>query len=442
MVRENCSFAFRYGIAALLVAVSLSACTRPAGSPDITRRQTSPTSQPEPDDAPAPPADSRPDTVETTDDIGIDTDFASLVDAYNNFAFDLYARLRERRSNLFYSPFSIATALSMTYAGARTNTADQMADVLHLPGGDVHAQAAGLTSALVPASDSYDLDIANRLWANADLELVEDFRVITASLYDAEIGLLDFAGATEHARDSINRWVSDKTRTKIPELLAPNALGPQTLLVLTNAIYFKGTWSAQFDPGATSKAPFHGPAAGTVPLMYQRGQFGYAQTPLLQALRLPYDGGALALVVLLPLAGDDLEEVELQMSWPRLQAILDSFVPAQVDLWLPRFSSSSKFQLNETLSQLGMRDAFVPATADFSGIAGGGNLYISKAIHQAFVEINEQGSEAAAATAVVMDRESEPRIIEFRADRPFIYVIIDEPSGALLFVGRLVAPQD
>ena len=330
----------------------------------------------------------------------------------------------------------------MTYAGARTNTADEMAQTLHLPGGDVHAQAAGLTNLLTPAADSYELDIANRLWANRDLEIIDAFRAITATHYGAEIGLLDFAGATEQARHTINRWVSDKTRKKIPELLAPGAIGLETELVLTNAIYFKGTWVAQFEPAGTSDAPFHGVPRGTVPLMHQQGQFDYAQTPLLQAVRLPYEGDALSLVVLLPLTTDGLAEVEMQMSWPQLEAILDSFVPAQVDLWLPRFSSSSKFLLNETLSELGMRDAFVPATADFSGISEGTDLYISKAIHQAFIEINEEGSEAAAATAVVMNRESEPRIIEFRADRPFIYLIVDEPSGTVLFVGRLVDPSD
>ena len=378
----------------------------------------------------------------TTRDItGTAVGLSSLVTANNKFGLELYRNLKELPGNVFFSPHSIATAFTMSYGGASAETASQMAHTLHLPAGNVHSAVADLDKILQPSSDSYELRIANRLWIQDGLSLLESYRQLTREFYGADVTLLDFVGATEDARQSINLWVSNETNKKIPELIARNAITTATRLVLTNAVYFKGTWLSQFDESVTRPASFYGTNETSVPMMYQRADFPYMETESFQAVRLPYQGDKLSMLIILPRDRSGLGALEHGLDAGGIEELADSMHPVDMEIWLPRFSASSQFKLNEVLQDLGMNDAFSPSLADFSGITGQKGLYITEAIHKAFVEVNEEGSEAAAATAVVMGIESESRAVAFRADHPFVFMIRDDRTGALLFFGRFVDPE-
>ena len=374
------------------------------------------------------------------------TDVIATARAVNTFACDLYGKLRAREGNLFLSPYSISAALTMTYAGADGPTAEEMARVLHL-GQDsqaAHAGQAALMGQLLGRADApYELHAANALWIQKDFELLQTFLDITGTHYQAGARSVDFASATEQTRQTINAWVEDQTRDKIQELLKPGILDTLTRLVLTNAIYFKGTWESQFTESATESAPFHTAPDTTVdtPMMCQTHEFGYAEDDTLQVIEMPYAGGDLSMVVLLPKAQDGLPALERSMTAERVDQWLQGLRPRSVQVFLPRFKTTTEFKLNEVLAHLGMRLAFDANAADFSGMTGTRDLYISAVVHKAFVDVNEEGTEAAAATGVVMALKAMPmKPPVFRADHPFLFLIRDSQSGTILFMGRIVNP--
>ncbi|HIK33503.1 MAG TPA: serpin family protein [Oscillatoriales cyanobacterium M59_W2019_021] len=376
------------------------------------------------------------------------SDVAAIVEGNTAFACDLYRQLSTAEGNLFFSPYSISNALAMTYAGARGETAAEMERVLHfsLASDRLHPAFAELIEVLEPEGTStYELAIANRLWGQQNYGFLPEFLNLLERHYAAPLQEVDFINATEDARTTINAWVAQQTQNNIQNLLPAHSIDPSTQLVLTNAIYFKGNWLVPFDASATQNQPFHLSSAETieVPMMHQMEYWNYADLDGLQVLELPYEGETLSMVILLPTEIDGLAALERQLTPENLQAWLSSArdLPMMMDgspvsVWLPRFKLTSAFELKNTLSEMGMPQAF-GNTADFSGMTGQPDLAISQVIHKAFVDVNEQGTEAAAATAVAVTRGGSNT---FRVDRPFVFFIYDRNSSSVLFLGRVVNP--
>lgn len=371
---------------------------------------------------------------------------SALVEGNTRFALNLYSKLAKEDGNIAFSPLSISIALAMTEAGARETTDAQMRNVLELPEGDPHPGFQALLSQLKPGEDAtFDLALANRLWSAHSLELQKAFVELTGSRYSAPIERLNF-GDSEAARSTINSWISEQTRDLIPELIPSGVLSGDTRLVLTNAIYFKGSWAYTFKEENTSEQDFFAPS-GTVkaPLMQQTRELKLAQTDDVALLELPYEGDDLSMLVLLPAQNDGLPALEASLTPEMLAQLSQSARNTKVKVWLPRFKAESDFELSTVLKSMGMTDAFM-GKANFQGIHVDPreSLFISAVIHKAFVEVNEEGSEAAAATAVVMARGAgRPKPPpEFRADHPFLYLIRDNRTQSLLFMGRMLNPTE
>jgi serpin B len=364
-----------------------------------------------------------------------------VVNDNTGFAVDLYHQVRTRKGNLFLSPFSISTALAMTYAGARGNTEREMAKALHftLPQADLHAVFAHLQVALEKAQreDEVQLAVANSLWPRQGLSLRPTFIQLMERDYRTTLTPLDF-GQPEPARQTINRWVEEKTRDRIKELIAPRVLSPDTVLVLANAIYFKGRWLEPFDPKQTRSAPFHLSATRTVnaPTMHQTARFGYTSVEEVDLLELRYRGEKVSMVVIVPKAVDGLAAVEAELTAAKLVAWIARISdPGRVIVALPKFETTTALSVREPLIALGMRDAF--HHADFSGMFESAGPYISEAVHQAFVSVDEAGTEAAAATAVIIQSSMPPTV---QVNRPFLFLIRDRTTGSILFLGRIMDP--
>jgi serpin B len=370
-----------------------------------------------------------------------------LVRGNTAFAMDLYQRLAGTEGNVFFSPHSISTALAMTYAGARGNTAAEMAATLRLPPGQqaVHPAFGALQEALGQAQrDGIRLVAANSLWPQRGYPFREDYLALLRRHYGVSVTPVDYQAAREEARATINGWVEEHTESRIRDLLAPSDLSALTRMVLVNAVYFKGSWQHAFPLGDTTDAPFHLAGGRTVqtPMMTQKLSCGYASLPMLEALELPYADGGMSMVVLLPGKEEGIAALEKALSPETLAGWLGALRNQEVQVALPRFKTTCRFRLNDVLMAMGMRDAFREADANFEGMDGRANwLYIGAAVHKAFVEVNEEGTEAAAATGVVMVARGLPaRTPVFRADRPFLFLIRETRSGAILFAGRLADP--
>jgi serpin B len=372
----------------------------------------------------------------------------SPVEGNNAFAFDLYARLRDQPGNLFFSPYSISTALAMTYAGARGETAAEMARVLHFPA-DQNALHPAYRELIMELNGhglprDYQLVVANALWGRRG-QFLPEFLQTTRANYGAGLRDVNFRFDPEQARRTINRWVESQTRDKIKELLQKDDVNKDTELVLTNAIYFKAAWEHVFQSAATKKdADFHVSSDKTtkVDLMQQTQTFPYVDAGTFQALALPYEGGDLQMLVLLPKAADGLAELEKGLTAAALRGCVAKLRPTRVEVALPKFKVNARLDVAGTLGAMGMPSAFRP-DADFTGMDGRRGLYISKVIHQAFVDVDEEGTEAAAATAVVMMRASPPPkpAARFRADHPFVFLIRDTKTDSTLFLGRVRNPK-
>jgi serpin B len=383
-----------------------------------------------------------------------DPEAVAIGQGINQFAFDLYAQLAARKGNLFYSPQSISTALAMTWAGARGETAAQMAKTLRLPADrlekpeSIHAANAKLLAGLSAAREKqgYELSAANALWGQKGYAWLPDFLGVVKTNYGAGLEEVDFVKNAEGARQTINLWVEKETREKIKDLIPPGVLDPMTRLVLTNAIYFKGDWDHAFKKDRTNDEDFFAEGGRKVkaPMMNQSEQFGYMDGGEFQALEMPYKGDALSMVVLLPKKEDGLAALEKTLSAEKVAGWIGELRNRKVQVTVPKFKTTAQFMLADTLKALGMPLAFDPDKADFSGMDGKRDLFISAVIHKAFVDVNEEGTEAAAATAVVMKMRSAPAEPPpvFRADHPFLFLIRDKRSGCILFLGRVVNPME
>ncbi len=378
------------------------------------------------------------------------TDVRSVATGMNTFAFDLYGTLRAKDGNLFLSPYSLSTALAMTWAGARGETEKEMAAALRFPLGQesLHPAYGALIDELNAAGRSGDfaLAVANRLWGQAGYKILPEFRKTVKASYGAELVPADFRNDSEGVRKEINGWVEQQTKNKIRDLIGPNVLGSDTRMVLVNAIYFKGLWKDAFDERVTAPTPFHREGAAPVDAQMMRrvDHYRYAEDADVQVLELPYKGEGLSMIVLLPRAADGRKALEDRLSAGKVQSWMDAMQSKKVDVRLPRFKMTSQFSLAEQLGALGMKSAFT-GDADFSGMTGNRDLFISAVIHKAFVDVNEKGTEAAAATAVVMELTAarpEPPSVEFKADHPFVFLIRDNASGAILFLGRMMDPAE
>lgn len=371
------------------------------------------------------------------------------VDGNNEFAFDLYKKISGDDANfvrnVFFSPYSISTALGMTFAGARNETAAQMAAVLHFDPDQstLHQSFFDLATGIDGTGKAYQLAVGNALWGQENYPFDREYVALIRQYYSGGFHTVDFARETETSRGRINQWIAEKTADKIRNLLQQGDINALTRLVLTNAIYFKGDWETQFDRRLTRPAPFRVKPGQTidVPMMSRTGSLPYAATDLLQAVELPYAGGDLSMLVLLPTT--DLNVVERQLSGQLLDELLVQMKPVPLSLYLPRFKFDARYALQEEkyLPALGMVDAFQERLADFSGLTGRKELFISGVFHKAFIDVNESGTEAAAATAVVIGLKSAlPPTTVFRADRPFMFLIRHKPTGAILFLGRVANP--
>ncbi|MBX6311942.1 MAG: serpin family protein [Isosphaeraceae bacterium] len=379
------------------------------------------------------------------------TDTASLAQANNAFALRLLGVLKRPGGNLIVSPFSIETAFAMTYAGARGETATEMARVFGFPNDDaaLHPAIAALERELEAKGDprAPKIRIVNALWGQQDLHVLEPFRAALRQHYGAGLREADFRspGAREAARNAINTWVEQQTEGRIKDLIGPGDLDAATRLVLTNAIYFKGAWAEPFSKAATRDEPFtrDGGTKADVKMMARTGSYRYRETDDLQVLELPYAGGRLAMDVLLPKQVDGLGGVESALQEKKLSALLGQLGRERVEVHLPRWTMTAQFELSEALKGLGLTRAF-SNEADFSGITPDAPLRISKALHKAFVAVDEEGTEAAAATGVTVGLTAAPlpkKPILFRADHPYLFLIRDTRSGAVLFLGRVLDPR-
>jgi serpin B len=366
-----------------------------------------------------------------------------LAQANNAFAVELYRQLASTPGNLFLSPHSISRALAMTYAGAGAETARQMKEALHfeLPVDRLGLAFAALQELLAQCARTGEVELssASSLWLQQGYELRPEFLQLVQDAYQAGLNRVDYA-QPEPARQAINAWVAEATRQRIQDLVPCGVIKPLTRLVLANAIYFKGLWASQFDAAETTSAPFLNldGSKSEISLMDQKAEFAYAKFHDLQALELPYQGDDLAMIILLPDDADGLPPLEASLTTETLARWTGDLRAQELHVFLPRFQVSASFRLDEALQALGMPDAFSETKADFSAMDPANMLYISAVLHKAFCEVNEQGSEAAAASAVVMALRSLPLPPPvFRADHPFLFLIRHRPSGVILFIGRL-----
>ena len=379
-------------------------------------------------------------------------DLDKLVSDNSAFALDLYQQLRTRDGNLFYSPHSISVALAMTYAGARGETEEQMAEALHfgLPQDQLHPAFNSLDIELAKRgegaegkdSEGFRLNVVNAIWGQKDYKFLADFLDVLAENYGSGLRILDFIKAPEESRITINDWVSDQTEGKIEDLIPQGLINELTRLVLTNAIYFNAAWAFPFNEEATSDGTFYllNGDETVVPMMRQTESLGYAQGDNYQAVELPYDGNELSMVILLPQNGQ-FDTFEGSLDLQKLNGILGQLEYRQVGLTMPKFEFESSFALKDTLSEMSMPVAFSP-DADFSGMTGNRELSITEVVHKAFVSLDEAGTEAAAATAVIVGLTAIPEEpVTINIDRPFIFLIRDIETGAILFVGRVLNPS-
>jgi len=374
-------------------------------------------------------------------------DMAELARGINRFAFDLYGRLSADKGegNLFVSPYSLSTALAMTYAGARGETADQMAKTLRFPfeSPRLHSACGALIKGLQSEGRSYQLFVANALWGQEGFRFRPDFLKLAASEYGARLDNVDFRGDAGGARKRINAWVAEQTNGKIKDLLKPPNPSPETALVLTNAVYFRAAWAGPFAEAMTKPEDFRAASDKVVrvPMMHQTGLLGYLDGGQFQALELPYEGGGLSMTILLPRQVGGLDELDRSLGEDRVAGWLSRLKPSRVAVALPKFRMTSAYELKAVLSAMGMPLAFSPE-ADFSGVSEDKKLALSDVVHEAYVGVDEKGTEAAAASAVIMGRSAPPSgpIVTFRADHPFVFLIRDRPTGTILFLGRVRDP--
>jgi len=378
------------------------------------------------------------DVASGNDPLGPDA--AAVVSGNNQFAFDLYTTLAgQKDGNLFFSPYSVSTALAMTYAGARGNTATEMADVLHfsLPQSDLHPAFAEVIGDLNASyRQGYQLDTANRLWGQQGYGFLPGFLDVTRDCYGAELAQVDFIGETELARQTINQWVQDQTQQKIQNLIPQGVLDSLTRLVLTNAVYFKSDWKYKFDPNRTHEASFWTTPdeSITVPMMEQAIELKYADLPTSKVLEMPYTNEELSMLIFLPNEPDGLADLESWLTEETFSQSIDQMASDELFLAMPKFGMTQDFELSSVLASMGMPEAFNCGAADFSGMDGTRSLFISSVVHKGYVNLDEEGTEAAAATEIETSVGIHPVFI---ANHPFLFFIRDNRTQSVLFMGRV-----
>ncbi|ADN35778.1 proteinase inhibitor I4 serpin [Methanolacinia petrolearia DSM 11571] len=380
----------------------------------------------------------------------------NVIDANNMFAFDIYRQIAAEQTedeNIFLSPFSISSVFAPVYEGARGDTADEIGSVFHFPEntGTLREDYREINEKINTGDPDYELSIANALWAENTYPFLESYINITKEYYSANTTTLDFKNHPEETRLTINNWAMEKTKDRIQELVPAGMIDIYTRLVVTNAIFFKGIWAKKFDENNTLEANFT-TASGEivkVPMMQKTAAYDYAETDELQAVKLPYEnetGNKLSMIVILP-KENELHSVEETLYFKKIREVEDSMGSETVRLSLPKFRFETDYMFSGILKKMGVVTAFSDEDADFSGMDGTGGLYIREVIHKAFVEVNEEGTEAAAATAVVVQTIAPPPgyslpVYTFRADHPFIFLIEDDETGNILFIGRVSNPLE
>ncbi|XUX00109.1 MAG: serpin family protein [Dehalogenimonas sp.] len=380
------------------------------------------------------------------------SDMAALVAGNTDFAMALYQVLKEQDGNLFYSPYSISEALAMTWGGARNETEKQMADVLSfsLSQADLHAAFNSLDAALASRGQGakgkddqpFVLKAVNAIWGQKDFSFKTDYLDLLAWNYGAGLRILDFIKSPEESRKTINAWVKKETEQRIKDLIPQGSINELTRLVLTNAVYFNGGWLTPFDTALTRDGSFFllSDEKVTVPMMNQTESMGYASGPGYQAVEPKYDGSELSMVIILPEAGT-FSSFESSLDGQKLEKIIDGLKANSVNLTMPQFEFDSSFGLKSALSTLGMPIAFGD-NADFSGMDGKTDLQIQDVVHKAFISVNEAGTEAAAASGVVVGTTSIPvDQATVTLDHPFLFLIRDIATGAVIFTGRVTDPS-
>lgn len=378
-------------------------------------------------------------------------DETTLVNGNSEFAWDLYQVVKAEDGNLFYSPYSISLALAMTYAGAKGDTAKQMADTLHYDLSQTALHPAFNSLALELASrgqgaqgkdeKGFRLNIVNAIWGQKDYKFISAFLDLLAENYGAGLRVLDFIKDPNASRETINNWVSEQTEGRIKDLIPEGAITPLTRLVLTNAVYFNAAWREKFEESATQNGQFHlvNGTEVTVPMMRKTDSYGYVKSGNVVGVELPYDGNELSMVILTNATGT-FTDFEKGLTFSKVNELIDGIRYSEVRLTMPKFEFESKFGLKETLQGMGMALPFQD-NADFTGISTQSDLHIDDVIHKAFISVDEAGTEAAAATAVIVGTTSMPvEQAVVTLDQPFVFLIRDIQTGAIIFIGRVMNP--
>ena len=388
---------------------------------------------------PAPVTIERSERPRITSPRVTEAELGELVSGNTSFALNLYGSLRQEEGNLFFSPYSISQCLAMVYAGARGETAGEIASAIDfgLPEERLHPAFDALDLSLLERANvsGNELSVANGIWAQRGFPVKREYLDLLAAYYGAGLMRVDFRRDPEGARKRVNDWVKEETKGRIKELFARGSINPQTLLVLANAIYFKGLWEEEFEPAG--RMPFYLLDGSTVEveMMQKEGRFGYTAGEGYEAVEIPYKGGELSFVLILPEKGT-FQTYEERFTSQILQGVLEGLRELSLELTVPKFTFSYGFDLKKSLRELGIERAF-SGGADFSGMAEG-ELFIAQAVHKAFIRVDERGTEAAAATGVTVGRGL---IKEVKVDRPFLFLIRDQRTGTILFLGRVVNPK-
>jgi len=372
-----------------------------------------------------------------------------LVNANNKFAFEFYSELLKtsnKDENIFYSPYSIFSALAITFEGAEGQTAEEMKSTLHLPTNVtlLRPNFAAIYNSINAKTGNYELRTGNALWIQKDYPISEDYKKVVEEYYGGKAANVDFERETEKSRETINSFIAEQTNNKIKELIPKEALTSDTRLVITNAIYFKGMWQWQFNKSKTYEEDFKVASNKTVKVQMMHMEpkdevFNYTELDNLQILELPYKNGSVSMLILLPKT--NIEEIEANLTYEKLKEYRSMLKETELsDIYLPRFEFSTKYNLNQILENLGMKTAFDPLTANFSKLTNVERLYISLVLHQAYINVSEEGTEAAGATAVIISKVSKPSGIVFKVDHPFIFIIQERSTGNILFMGKVVDP--
>jgi serpin B len=370
----------------------------------------------------------------------------AVVLSNNEFALDLYRSLNKGEGeNIFYSPYSIFSALSITYEGSREKTAEEIASVLHLPEEDVLRSGFGALYNQINKEKEYELNTANALWAQKDYPFLEEYIDVIRQSYGGEVTNLDFVRETEKSRETINEYIEEKTNDRIKDLIPQGILSPLTRMVITNAIYFKGKWKLEFDKEDTRELDFYLTSENSVKteMMFMKPEeekFNYLETEEIQVIELPYQGEEVSMFVFLPKG--DIEIIESELNSEKLKEYKEGMIKTEMDgIYLPKFEFDTKYFMKETLISMGIDSAFFYGKADFSRMDGTKELVIDDVIHQAYVGVDEEGTEAAGATAVIIGLTSAPSNEKiFMADHPFIFIIQENKTESILFIGRVSDP--